>query len=321
MSVSKAPLESRISEGDVEDKLIYPLLTGDAPLGLQISQLLILSKHNLRRFTIGKGAARKSYFPDYLVVIGGFPLLVVEAKAPKSDLIAALSEARLYANELNAIFPHGINPVSRVMACDGPKLFVGYIDQAEPLHSLEHAEIDAYSEKWVEVQRFVGAKALNSEYERITKLIKPRALKKPRRLVGGSSIQQMEIDHNTFGATISADFAHIFNPISREDRARVAKDGYVASRRRDRFLEPIDRVVRASIPAQSADQLIQDTSEPKELIKPLRKGRQLERQVMLIVGGVGAGKTTFIDHIQEVALPSDVRAQTLWVHLDALAKI
>lgn len=155
-----------------------------------------------------------------------------------------------------------------------------------------------------------------TEFHRLSKLVKPRRLKKPRRLVGGESVQEIELDHNTFGATVSADFAHIFNPVTREDRARVAKHGYVRSLRRDRYIEPIDRVVRASMPAQAANELIDDTNNPREIITPLRNAKQLEHQVMLIVGGVGAGKSTFIDRLREVSLPKEVKARTFWVHID-----
>jgi hypothetical protein len=34
------------------------------------------------------------------------------------------------------------------------------------------------------------------------------------------------------------------------------------------------------------------------------------------VGGVGAGKTTFVDHLQEVALPRDLIEKTVWVHIN-----
>jgi hypothetical protein len=124
---------------------------------------------------------------------------------------------------------------------------VGNADEAEPIYTLEREEVAIYSEKWALVQSFIGTKALTAEYQRLSKLLRPKTLKKPRKLVGGLTIQQMEIEHNTFGATISADFSYIFNPVTREDRARIARDAYVASKRRDRYIEPIDRVVRAKV--------------------------------------------------------------------------
>jgi predicted NACHT family NTPase len=36
----------------------------------------------------------------------------------------------------------------------------------------------------------------------------------------------------------------------------------------------------------------------------------------LIVGSVGSGKTTFIDHLKEVALPNDIVNSTLWLRFN-----
>lgn len=57
-----------LNESDVEQKLIYPLLTAEAPYGFEIPKENIFTKRNVRRFLIGKGTAQKSYFPDYLIV-------------------------------------------------------------------------------------------------------------------------------------------------------------------------------------------------------------------------------------------------------------
>jgi hypothetical protein len=308
--------EALSSESDVEQKVLYPLFTTPFPQGLGLSPSSIHTKHNLRRFTIGKGAHKKSYFPDYIIVFGGLPLAIIEAKPPHTDLSEAFDEARMYANELNSIFPHQINPASRIIASDGLTFLVGHADEAQPKYVLNHQEIRPYSEKWAAVQEFMGHTALDAEFKRLSRKLRPRSLRKPRRLVGGPAIQEEEIKHNTFGSVIGADLAHIFNPITREDRARVARHAYVASSRRDRMIEPIDRVVRASIPAESKEQLIDDTGKPTKLIEPFHRSKHLEHQVMFIIGGVGAGKTTFIDRLQEVALPPEVRKKTVWVHIN-----
>ena len=313
---ARVPLSALNSESDVEQKFIYPLLTNDEPHGLGISHSAVITKQNIRRFLIGKGATRKSYFPDYIIAIGGFPLVVVEAKKPGEDLVEAYDEARLYASELNAAYPHGINPVSKVIVTDGRELLCGPCDTKEPLHRLEFEDCEVYSQKWAELAAFTGHKILTSEQVRLSALIRPKQWRKPRRLMGGIYTQSEEIEHNTFGATVRANFGHIFNPITREDRAHVAKNGYVASVRRDRLIEPIDRVVRSSMPADASSQLIDDTGSPREVVSHLRRGRELEHQVMLIVGTVGAGKTTFIDRLREQALPKEVRERTVWVHIN-----
>ena len=107
------------TESDVEQKFALPLLTSQAPLGLGIPAAEIFTKPNIREFQIGKGATAKLYYPDYLVTILALPLLIVEAKKPGEDLVAAAGEARLYATELNACYPPGLNPVKFCLVTDG----------------------------------------------------------------------------------------------------------------------------------------------------------------------------------------------------------
>lgn len=100
---------SLVTESDVEQKLIFPFLTAPEPVGLGIDSSQIMTKAVLRQRCIGKGQKQKYYFPDYIVVIRGIPTLVLEAKKPEEDLENAYSEARLYAEEINAGFPHNVN--------------------------------------------------------------------------------------------------------------------------------------------------------------------------------------------------------------------
>ncbi|WP_432490472.1 hypothetical protein, partial [Flavonifractor plautii] len=72
---------------------------------------------------------------------------------------------------------------------------------------------------------------------------------------------------------------------------------------RERYIEPIDRVVRVSKPvSETKAKRLDDTAEPNEIINQLERGKELEHQVLLMVGGVGSGKTTFIDYLKFVAL-------------------
>ncbi|HEU0163127.1 MAG TPA: S1 RNA-binding domain-containing protein [Rhizomicrobium sp.] len=309
-------LDALKSESDVEQKLIAPLLVAPEPYGLAFGSSHIHTKANIRRFIIGKGKEQKSYFPDYLIVLAGIPLQVWEAKSPNEDIEPGFREARLYAAELNAQFQSGLNPLRQVVATNGHEIWAGYFDQAEPVLKITAEEYGVYSPKMAQFMADFGARSLDKEFHSVAPKIRPARLFKPRRLLGGLSTQNEEIGHNTFGATISADFSAVFNPVSRRDRARIAKEGYIRSRRRERYVAPIDRVVRTSTPSLSNAALIEDTGNPTEVVSALKKGRPLEHQVLLIIGGVGSGKTTFIDYLQEVALPKDVRENTVWVHLN-----
>ncbi len=306
-----------LNESDVEQKFIYPLLISPAPYGFGIDKSVIHTKQNIRKLRIGKGSEAKIYFPDYLIVKGGFPIVIGEAKTPGSDLREAFREGRLYAAELNATFPAGLNPLTRLFSTDGLWLFAGYADQAEPTIIAHYDQISTYSPQMSELHHLFGSVELEKAAKILYSLFKPSKWTKARLRVGGMATQLEEVSLNSFGSTISADFAHVFNPTSRQDRVKIARDGYVNSARKQRYVGSIDRVIRASASiSESVSRTIENTSKPHEIIAPFLSKRQLEHQVLLIIGSVGSGKSTFIDFVQEVALPGNVKDATVWVHLD-----
>ena len=317
MEFEKPTLATLESERDVEHKFLYPLLVSDTPSGLGFDPAQVKTQKNLRKFTIGKGSDQKSYVPDYLIAQGTIPLLVVEAKKPGSDVLEAFREARLYATELNAVHPSGLNPAARVIASDGLRLVAGWHDQAKPALDISFTAIDPYSPQMSELISLFGAAAITKFYTSLLPSIRPTRYWKPVRLVGGLAKQKEQVPVNSFGATITTDFGHLFNPQSRAERSVIARHAYITSRRRDRYIEPIDKVIRAATPPSvSNSRTFEDTGKPSEIIKPLRNARALEHKVMILVGSAGAGKSTFVDYLQDVALPADVRAKTLWIRID-----
>lgn len=317
MQFDKPSAGSLQSERDVEDKLLYPILVGNTPSGLGIEESQVRGQKNLRSFVIGKGSDQKSYIPDYLVVQGSLPLMVAEGKKPGADIISAFREARLYASELNAMHPSGLNPVTRVLATNGDRVVAGWHDQANPVVDLSFDEIDPYSPKMSELIRLFGNETLSRYYQSLLPHVKAVHYWKPVKLVGGLSKQKEQLPINSFATTITADFGHLFNPQTRDDRRYIARHAYISSKRRERYIEPIDRVIRAATPASVTDsKTLEDTERPSEIIKPFRAARSLEQKIMLLIGSAGAGKSTFVDYLQEQALPADIRAKTLWVRID-----
>lgn len=317
MQFEKPDLTDLETESDVEQKFLYPILTSDNPSGLGYDSAHVSAQKNLRKFVIGKGKDQKSYFPDYLIIQGGLPLLVVEGKKPNSDLHAAFREARLYATELNAVHPSGLNPASRIIASDGLRLMAGWYDQSEPVLDIPFSAINPYTLQMDELVKLFGANALKKHYLSLLPKIKATRHWKPVRLVGGLAKQKELVPINSFGATITTDFAHLFNPQSRADRRYIARHAYISSKRRERYVEPIDKVIRAATPPSVTNsKTIDDTGNPSELVKPFRNARALEQKIMLLIGSAGAGKSTFVDYLQEMALPADIRSKTLWIRID-----
>ncbi|WP_220275098.1 type I restriction endonuclease [Pseudomonas aeruginosa] len=317
MKFETPELKDLKNESDVEQKLIFPLVCSPAPYGLSHPQQHILTKQNIKSLEINKGRQTKSYFPDYLITSRGYPLIVIEAKAPGEDLNEAYREARLYAQEINALYPSGINPCSLIIACNGEKIIAGASDSFEPSFSIPLNNINPSNSEFSKFCETFNSSATEIFCDRFDAKIKPEYLKKPRRLVGGKSVQNEEVGHNSFGATIAAELGHIFNPNTIEDRIYIVKNGYIPSKRRERYIDPIDKIIRASKPPSELNSsLIEDTANPKEIIQALSRGKNLEHKVILLVGSVGSGKTTFIDYLREVALPRDIIETSLWIRIN-----
>jgi hypothetical protein len=305
------------TESDVEQKFIYKLLTAARPDGLELSSRFIQTKANIRSFSIGKGTEQKLYYPDYLIVLGGMPIAVIEAKEVGVELTQAFREARLYAGELNGLYNSGIAPAYYVIATNGEELWAGPWDQSTPTLKCRTEELAPYSQALGALYEAVGLPALERQLQKVRAKIAPLQVWKPRALLGGQAVQDEVMGRNTFGATISSNLAKTFSPTSRADRAKVVKEAYVTSSRRTRYVLPIDNIIRAAAPISHSDaQLIEDTTRPAKLLDKLKDRRDLEHKVLLLVGGAGAGKSTFVDYLQEVALPADLRDQTVWVHLN-----
>lgn len=305
------------SESDVEQKLLWQILSAPTPRGLGFASAEILTKRSMRRLPIGKGATAKLYYPDYLVLISGVPLLVVEAKKPGESAAAALAEARLYASQLNERFPTGINPCRWAVACNGADLVASTWDSAELVHRLEFGDINIASQTYAAFVAALGREDLGRSAERFRAQSTRRTVKRALKEIGGASVRNEEIGHNTFGSTLALDFRHVFTPSSAGDRAYVVRNAYVRSKRRDHYVEPIEKIIREiALPATDHIATIEDSGDPREVLRTLDRGATLERQILLLIGSVGSGKTTFVDHLVNVALPPALMGKTLWLRIN-----
>ncbi|MEP1781633.1 type I restriction endonuclease [Reichenbachiella sp.] len=311
-------IENVLTESDVEQKLISPLLIAQSPLGLGFSYSDFRTKPDLRKLRIGKGSSLKVYYPDYVVVKSGFPLIVIEAKRPGEDLEEAFREGRMYAAELNSEFEHDLNPCRKIIVSDGKRIFAGFWDSDVPIHKFDS---DNYSSSDIKFSAFVDFacnETLLKELDELNKkLRKGKRFHKPTRMLGGKTVQNEELVPNSFGTTISLEFRNLFNPNTREERIDVVRNAYVKSRARLKHVDPIEKIIRGiNPPSITNTTLIQDSSKPNELLNRLKQYNKLHGQLLLLVGNVGSGKSTFTDYVREVALPSEIKESTVWLYVD-----
>ena len=306
------------TESDVEQKFVYPLLTNQRPIGLGYEPSQVKTKVSIKKLTIDKGGAKKLYFPDYAIVIDGVPSVVVEAKAPGEDLDDALREARLYAAEVNAMYPTGLNPCARVIATDGGKIVAGYWDQKEPQIELQASSVSSIDADFEKLVALAGVQVVSAAAQEVLKLAsKGVAFIKPTSLIGGKSVVEEIIGENSFGSNISVEYRHLFNPESMAERESVVRNAYVTSKRRMSHVGSIDKIIRASVPPHVRDaRAISDLEKPHEITNQLRRVISTRNEMCLLIGGVGSGKSTFTDFLRVQGLPADLAAATAWLSLN-----
>jgi hypothetical protein len=306
------------TESDVEQKIVYRLLTTPAPNGLGYSDADILTKPNIKKLMIDKGVKKKLYYPDYVIVVDGLPSVIIEAKAPSEDIVEAAREARLYAAEINSSYKRNINPCSKVIVTNGVMIETYYWDEDKSNISLNIKDINPTTPSFDEFCKFASKLQISKSVFECLKLIKKGSRYfKPVYMLGGNAVINETVGQNSFGANISLEYKYLFNPDDLTDREAIVKNAYVHSKRKQSHVSPIDKLIRAAMPRSMVDaKPVGDTIRPKEIIDQLTDTSKIRNEICLLVGSVGSGKSTFTDYLRILALPEPVKKATEWVSLN-----
>ncbi|MBL4561515.1 MAG: hypothetical protein JKX79_11095 [Labilibaculum sp.] len=317
MSKYNIDIQLLLNESDVEQKVVWPLLTNDEPDGLGFNETHIQTKANLRKLKIEKRQKTKLYYPDYVVLIEGLPQIVIEAKKPNEDLEEAYREARLYALEINALYQENLNPCKLIVACDGTKLIAGSWDCSTPNFEIE---INNWLSTEVDFSGFIelfSFRSIRKATENIRKILRKNvSYKKPTHLLGGKHIQNQQIK-NSFGEAISIQYRHLFNPTNEIERTDIVRNAYVKVQKHMSHVTPIDRLIRKKIRPSIHDSIeIADNTKPKEIVSKLKNARDFNNEVLLLIGSVGSGKSTFTTYLKDVAIKEELNSKLVWLRLD-----
>lgn len=299
------------TEGDVEIKIITPLLLSKNPEGLNFKDYHIQNKHSIKKILIDKGNSSKLYYPDFALIVEGLPITIIEAKKPNEDLDEAYRQACLYANEVNREFPNKINPCELIIVTDGLSLFAGNSDSA-PIFKIKY---EHWSSTDIDFDRFLEM----FSFENVLKIAKKKRailgtetrFKNPVNLLGGKKIQNLE-SNNTFGENISIQYEHLFNPKLEVEKEDIVKNAYVKQNKLESHIIPIDTIFEKKL----TNLKIKTIEEPSEIVEKFVNIEELNNKVLLLIGSVGAGKSTFTTYLKEVALKAEIREKTFWINLN-----
>lgn len=306
-----------LTEGDVEQKVVLPLLMNPEPQGLGFDNTQIQNKLSLKKLTINKRSNSKLYYPDFLILMEGLPFIVIEVKKPDEDLEEAFREARLYALEANALYKSELNPCKLIIATDGLTLFAGTWDDNEPKFKIEVSDWLSTNINFSAFSESFGLRKITKDSSLLRKEMRTNVTyKKPTHMLGGKHIQNQQIK-NSFGESISIQYRHLFNPTVEAERTDVVVNAYVQVQKHQSHVSPIDRLIRKKIrPSVQDTTEILDNISPQEIVDKLKVARNYNNQVLLLVGSVGSGKSTFTTYLKEVALDQAIKSRISWVRLD-----
>lgn len=306
-----------LTESDVEQKIIWPLLTNQEPLGLGYNETHIQTKLSLKKLLIEKRQKTKLFYPDYLILIEGLPLVVVEAKKPNDDLEEAFREARLYSLEINALYKKELNPCKLIIATDGLRLIAGSWDCKTPQIDIEINDWVSTNESFSNFIDLFSFRTIKKSASQIRKELRKNVIfSKPTHLLGGKHIQNQLIK-NSFGETISIQYRHLFNPSEESERTDIVRNAYVKVQKHMSHVNPIDRLIRKKIRPSIQDSIeINDNTTPDEILDKLKEAHNYNNEVLLLIGSVGSGKSTFTTYLRDIALDKELTERLIWLRLD-----
>ena len=111
-----------------------------------------------------------------------------------------------------------MNPCKRILVTNGNEIASSLSDTIERDCSVLFEEIDPANLKYADlVERLCRETSLKAAAPLLNRF-KGKSYHRPATLLGGKSVRNEEIGHNTFGATLALEYRHLFNPRTYEDR-------------------------------------------------------------------------------------------------------
>jgi len=74
-------------------------------------------KTSIQELKVGQGSRSSLYKPDYVIVLNGFPTLVIDAKSPDENIDDWVTQCGSYCLEMNKLYEH--NPVEFYLISNG----------------------------------------------------------------------------------------------------------------------------------------------------------------------------------------------------------
>jgi hypothetical protein len=307
------------TESDVEQKVLMPLLNGEAYLA--IPQSRIHTKEYLEPTKLDKEAGKSGgYYPDYSIWEYGFLVMVVEAKSPSVAVEEGYREASLYARHVNQKYATGLNPCRFVIACNGQRLLFGYWD-AQPELNIQVADLRLGSASLENLRERCSTATLNDHGLECLQRIRSKVAAFPFELAGGRSLLSAKLPVNSFAADLSPILRRYFTS-NQEDVHEIARTAYVNSAEATSYDGVLESLLKERLNVQRGtvvrelhpDKKGEDTVARS--IVNFDQERPQGGQLQIIQGAVGSGKSLFVNRYHDVLQGQEAAARTRWAFID-----
>ncbi|MGB2679460.1 MAG: type I restriction enzyme HsdR N-terminal domain-containing protein [Candidatus Acidiferrum sp.] len=308
------------TESDVEQKVVYPLLTGTQYLA--IPEGSIYTKQYLSPTQLDKASGKQlGYYPDYTIWICGFPAMVVEAKAPDVAVEEGYRDASLYARHLNQVYRTNLNPCRFILSCNGQTLLCGYWD-CEPILRLQVKDLKQNSSALSQVGASFNYTVVEAHANECLAQVRSHDVRYAYNLAGGQALLHARCPVNSFAAELSPVLRRYFSSETPEQNREIIERAYVSSSEvteYDRILEALLKE-RQSIWGSSIVEELEPgkhrETKVASAIAEFDRVRPASGQLQIIQGSVGSGKSLFIRRYKELLQPEVAAQRTMWSFID-----
>jgi hypothetical protein len=312
-------LPSSASESDVEQAFIWPLLTSETYLDIPADA--IRTQDSLQILIIDKGSHKRRYRPDYVIYSDAIPVAIVEAKAPLENIYEGFREAQLYAHEINKHYTSELNPATKVCCTNGVELAYGNWDDSKP-NVISVRALAPGTDNLAVFRSEFGWSYLQDHSSSFIKRYYPSDYYNPYEVLGENRVRLSKIGSNSFAEDLAPLLRRYFESDNQEFEDEIIEKAYVASDEITKYERMFENFLRDRISPldDKAAQVLEPSrkEEPKltSKIENSNKLKELPGYLQLIIGAVGAGKSTFIKRYFEFLIPPELKKRTIFVYFN-----
>src|SRR5580658_363327 len=235
----------------------------------------------------------------------GFPVLVVEAKAPDVPSETGYRESCLYARHLNQAYPADFNPCRFVLATNGHTVLFGCWDST-PLETSNVHDLRLGSRELEELRKRCHARVLDAHALQCLKHVRSERTTYPYDLAGGPALLKARRPVNTFAADLSPILTRYFSSSTPENSREIIERAYVSSAEITEYDRILEALLKERLSGRS-DTMVQELepsrhAEPHiaQAIRDFDESRPTGGQLQIVQGAVGSGKSLFTRRYKEV---------------------